>query len=72
LEAWAGVQTVAMVASMRLTDEGRSEKGFYISSLEWDSEKLLQAIYAYWEIENRLHWCPDVGFHEDACRTRTN
>ena len=24
----------------------------------------------HWGIENGLHWCLDVGFHEDACRVR--
>jgi len=70
-DTWAGMQTMVMVESMRQTDDGvSSEKRFYISSLEPNSKKLSQAIRSHWEIENRLHWCLDVTFHEDACRTR--
>jgi predicted transposase YbfD/YdcC len=72
-EAWAGMQTMAMVESMRQTAEGvASEKRYYVSSLPPDSEELAQAIRSHWEIENRLHWCLDVTFREDACRTRTD
>jgi predicted transposase YbfD/YdcC len=68
-DAWAGMQSMAMVESVRQTDDGiSSEKRYYISSLPADSAKLAQAIRSHWEIENRLHWCLDVTFHEDACR----
>jgi predicted transposase YbfD/YdcC len=70
-DAWKGLRTMAMVESMRQTENGvSSEKRFYISSLAPDPEKLAQAIRAHWQIENRLHWCLDVTFHEDACRMR--
>lgn len=70
-DAWKGLRTMAMVESMRQTESGvSSEKRFFISSLASDSEKLAQAIRAHWQIENRLHWCLDVTFQEDACRTR--
>ena len=26
---------------------------------------------AHWAVENRLHWCLDTTFSEDACRIRT-
>lgn len=72
-EAWPGMQSVAMVESMRQTSEGvASEKRYFISSLPPDSERLAQAIRSHWEVENRLHWCLDVTFHEDACRIRTD
>lgn len=70
-EAWAGMQSVVMVESMRCTgDQCASEKRFYISSLAPDSEQLAHAIRSHWEIENRLHWCLDVTFQEDASRIR--
>lgn len=58
---------------MRQTANGITlEKRYYISSLPPDSEKLAHAIRSHWEIENRLHWCLDMTFHEDGCRTRTD
>ncbi|MGH8810099.1 MAG: ISAs1 family transposase, partial [Noviherbaspirillum sp.] len=69
--AWAGMKSVAMIESLRNTDkECTSEKRYYISSLAPDSEQLARAIRSHWEIENRLHWCLDMTFHEDASRIR--
>lgn len=71
IEAWAGLKSVVMIESIRQTDNGvSSEKRYYISSLEPDSKKLAHAIRSHWEVENRLHWCLDVTFGEDANRTR--
>jgi len=71
IEAWAGLKSVVMIESARQTDHGvSSEKRYYISSLEPNSKKLAHTIRSHWEIENRLHWCLDVTFGEDASRTR--
>ena len=71
IEAWAGLKSVVMIESIRQTDNSvSSEKRYYISSLEPDSKKLAHAIRSHWEVENRLHWCLDVTFGEDANRTR--
>lgn len=68
---WAGMQSVVMVESLRQTEEKvTAEKRYFVSSLPPDSKRLAQAIRSHWEIENRLHWCLDVTFGEDACRTR--
>lgn len=67
------MKSVAMVESMRkIGDTVTSEKRYYISSLAPDSEKLAHAIRSQWEVENRLHWCLDVTFHDDASWIRTD
>lgn len=71
-DAWAGLQSVIMVESMRQTkDSVTAEKRYFVSSLPPDATHLAQVIRGHWAIENRLHWCLDVTFGEDACRNRT-
>lgn len=69
-DAWAGMKSVIMVEAMRQTAEDvTANKRYFVSSLPPDSQQLASAIRHHWEVENRLHWCLDVTFHEDACRT---
>lgn len=69
--AWAGLKSMIMVESIReIGEKCTSERRFYISSLEPDSKQIGNAIRAHWGIENKLHWCLDVTFKEDVCRTR--
>ncbi len=70
-DGWEGLASVIMVESMRQTEENvTADKRYFISSLAPDSKRLGEAIRSHWEIENRLHWCLDVTFGEDACRVR--
>src|SRR6478735_668232 len=70
-DAWAGMGSVVMVETVRQTSEGvTGEQRYFVSSLAPDSKRLAAAIRSHWEVENRLHWCLDVTFQEDACRTR--
>ena len=69
-DAWAGMKCVVMVEAVRQTTGNVTvEKRYFVSSLAPDSKRLASAIRHHWEVENRLHWCLDVTFHEDACRT---
>ncbi|MGD9109234.1 MAG: ISAs1 family transposase [Gammaproteobacteria bacterium] len=70
---WKGLQSLVMVTSEvtnKATGEVRNESRYYISSLNMDAEKILSAIRSHWSVENNLHWCLDVGFREDECRSR--
>lgn len=44
----------------------RSEKRYFITSLK-DVEQFAKAVRSHWAIENNLHWCLDVIFHDDHC-----
>jgi predicted transposase YbfD/YdcC len=64
---WPGLQSVARVCSKR-TVKGKIsiEKRYYLCSFKVQAEKLLSAVRAHWEVENKLHWTLDVLFDEDA------
>ncbi|MDF3055539.1 MAG: transposase family protein [Gammaproteobacteria bacterium] len=69
---WLGLECFIKVESKREVGERVSiESRYYISSLKADAEKLGEAIRGHWRIENSLHWCLDVVFHEDNSRIRT-
>ena len=72
---WFGVKSVTMIESTRhiiAKQTESTERRYYISSLEPDSEKLANVIRKHWRIENNLHWQLDVTFGEDAKRIGSN
>ena len=71
LEAWKDFRTIVKVVSERRAGDKTSvEARYFISSLESDAKRLLEAIRAHWGIENGLHWVLDIAFREDESRIR--
>lgn len=70
-EEWADLKSVVQVVRMRRQGEKQTEEiSYYVSSSTASARVLAEAVRAHWGIENGLHWCLDVLFAEDRCRTR--
>jgi len=66
---WPGLQAIGMVRSVVEKNGTTSEETrYFITSLR-DVTQFAKAVRGHWGIES-LHWCLDVVFHEDDCRTR--
>jgi predicted transposase YbfD/YdcC len=67
---WANLQAIGMVKST-VFEKGaeRCEIRYYAASVT-DVEQFAHAVRKHWSIENQLHWCLDVVFHEDSSKTR--
>jgi len=71
VERWKGVKSLVMILSERQIGEEREvQDRYYITSLESNAKKILQAKRSYWGIENCLHWVLDIAFNEDHSRVR--
>jgi predicted transposase YbfD/YdcC len=73
IEKWEDLKSIVMVKSQRdMGDKVTNDTRFYISSLDPDAKKLLEATRAHWQVENCLHWTLDVTFREDELRVRAD
>lgn len=71
-EEWKGIAAIGMVRSKRIINsEESTENRYFITSLT-DLQQFSDAARKHWGIENQLHWCLDMNFDEDRCRTRVD
>lgn len=70
--AWSNLHSFGMVRS-KVEQQGKvtEDVRYFISSLE-DVRTFAKAARRHWGIENSLHWCLDMTFHEDYSRIRKN
>jgi len=65
-DEWPNLTTIVMIQSTRQVGEtSGAQVYYYISNLDCDAERILEAKRSHWSIENSLHWTLDVVFNED-------
>jgi predicted transposase YbfD/YdcC len=71
-DEWKDLKSIVQVVRTR-RQPGKKESvevAHYISSSTATAQVLAEGIRTHWAIENEQHWCLDVLFGEDRCRTR--
>ena len=73
-QRWKGLRSLVAVTARRedtTTGKVSEETRYYISSRVLSAAQANERVRAHWLVENRLHWCLDMTFDQDACRIRT-
>jgi len=71
---WPGLQSlVAITASREDAETGKvtEETRYYLSSRALTAAEANERVRSHWLVENRLHWCLDMTFGQDANRTHS-
>lgn len=72
-EKWDQLKMIIRIESKReINGKVSEETRYYISSLQTTAQAMNAHVRSHWCVENKLHWSLDVGFNEDANRTRTD
>jgi|SRR6516164_3512146 len=70
-QEWVDLRAVVQVIRVRREGDRESDEvSYYISSSTAGAARLGEGVRGHWGIENGQHWCLDVLFGEDRCRTR--
>ena len=68
-QRWLGLKSIGIVESSRKIKGKETVEGrYYLTSIETDVKTFATGVRSHWGIENKLHWCLDVGFREDESR----
>jgi predicted transposase YbfD/YdcC len=71
IDRWPGLKSLIRIESERTMGKTtESQVSYFISSLEDDAKKILNAKRSHWGVENCLHWVLDIAFNEDHSRVR--
>jgi predicted transposase YbfD/YdcC len=71
LRDWPSCQSVIMIeASREINGVSTHQTRYYLSDLVLPAAHFNSAVRHHWGIENQLHWCLDMVFHEDQQRIR--
>lgn len=73
LRGWPSCQSVIMIEASREINgviSYQTRYYYYSSDLVLSAARFNSAVRHHWGIENQLHWCLDMVFHEDQQRIR--